>query len=171
MLSGKVAATLGRVLELRGDPARDAPQRPLVIPIDQAGVPSYDELVLVVREQEARDDGEELRAFMQALTRGERRCAGPGGGRAAGRAGEPFAGTKAAAGVDQAHAAGGTAERQEQAVRLPGTGPVGAFGGWMYSHGLLETQSEHDQPAAVHERVPARTSAQAAGRSPQEESL
>jgi putative hydroxymethylpyrimidine transport system substrate-binding protein len=43
-----------------------------VIPVDKAGVPSYDELVLVVREDEARKRGQDLRAFLQALTRGER---------------------------------------------------------------------------------------------------
>ena len=42
-----------------------------MIPIDQAGVPTYDELVLVVREDEARTRGQDLRAFMQALTQGE----------------------------------------------------------------------------------------------------
>ena len=47
-------------------------KHPVVIPVDKAGVPSYDELVLVVREDEARHRGEELRAFLQALTRGER---------------------------------------------------------------------------------------------------
>ena len=47
-------------------------KHPIVIPVDQAGVPSYDELVLVVREDDARNRGQDLRAFLQALTRGER---------------------------------------------------------------------------------------------------
>jgi putative hydroxymethylpyrimidine transport system substrate-binding protein len=45
---------------------------PVTIPIDQAGVPTYNELVLVVREEQARTDGQDLRAFLQTLTRGER---------------------------------------------------------------------------------------------------
>ena len=43
-----------------------------MIPINEAGVPNYDELVVVVRSEEAHHDGVDLRAFMQALTRGER---------------------------------------------------------------------------------------------------
>ena len=62
-----------RLLELRGDPAaadaqasaRD-PGRP------RRACRRYNELVLVVREDEAHTRGQDLRAFMQALTRGER---------------------------------------------------------------------------------------------------
>ena len=63
-----------------------------MIPVDQAGVPSYNELVLVVRDDEARTDGQDLRAFLQALTqrraRGTRR---PRGRRRRGLRGEPVA--------------------------------------------------------------------------------
>ena len=71
MLSGKVAATLGGYWNYEGIQLNLLHKHPHVIPIDQAGVPSYDELVLVVRESEARHDGQDLRAFMQALTEGE----------------------------------------------------------------------------------------------------
>jgi len=72
MLSGKVAATLGGFWNYEAIQLRLLHKRPIVIPIDQTGVPSYDELILVVREDEARNRGQDLRAFMQALTRGER---------------------------------------------------------------------------------------------------
>ncbi len=49
-----------------------AHRSPTVIPVDKAGVPTYNELVLVVRESDARTRGQDLRAFMQALSRGER---------------------------------------------------------------------------------------------------
>jgi ABC-type nitrate/sulfonate/bicarbonate transport system substrate-binding protein len=39
-------------------------------------VPTYDELVLVVRADEAHRRGEDLRAFLQALTRGQREVRG-----------------------------------------------------------------------------------------------
>ena len=71
MLSGKVAATLGGFWNYEAIQLRLLRRRPVVIPVDQAGVPRYDELVLVVREDEARRRGQDLRAFMQALTRGE----------------------------------------------------------------------------------------------------
>jgi putative hydroxymethylpyrimidine transport system substrate-binding protein len=72
MLSGKVAATLGGYWNYEAIQLQQMHKNPVVIPIDQAGVPTYDELVLVVRSQEARTDGQDLRAFLQALTRGER---------------------------------------------------------------------------------------------------
>jgi putative hydroxymethylpyrimidine transport system substrate-binding protein len=72
MLSRQVAATLGGFWNYEAIQLRLKRRRPVVIPVDQAGVPSYDELVLVVREGEAHTDGQDLRAFMQALTRGER---------------------------------------------------------------------------------------------------
>jgi putative hydroxymethylpyrimidine transport system substrate-binding protein len=71
MLSGKVAATLGGFWNYEAIQLQLLHKHPLTIPVDRAGVPSYDELVLVVREDEAKHRGEELRAFLQALTRGE----------------------------------------------------------------------------------------------------
>jgi putative hydroxymethylpyrimidine transport system substrate-binding protein len=72
MLSGKVAATIGGFWNYEAIQLQQLHKHPLTIPVDRAGVPSYDELVLVVREDEAHSRGEDLRAFLQALTRGER---------------------------------------------------------------------------------------------------
>ncbi|HEY1689963.1 MAG TPA: ABC transporter substrate-binding protein [Solirubrobacteraceae bacterium] len=72
MLSGRVAATLGGYWNYEAIQLQQMHKHPVVIPIDQAGVPSYDELVLVVRESEARHRGRVLRAFLQALALGER---------------------------------------------------------------------------------------------------
>jgi len=72
MLSGQVDATIGGFWNYEGIQLRLAHKHPLVIPIDKTGVPTYDELVLVVREDEARRRGQDLRAFLQALTQGER---------------------------------------------------------------------------------------------------
>lgn len=72
MLSGRVDATIGGFWNYEGIQLRIAHKRPIVIPVDQAGIPTYDELVLVVRADEARTRGQDLRAFMQALMRGER---------------------------------------------------------------------------------------------------
>jgi putative hydroxymethylpyrimidine transport system substrate-binding protein len=72
MLSNKVAATLGGFWNYEAIQLQQMHKHPLVIPVDKAGVPTYDELVLVVREDEARKRGQDLRAFLQALTRGER---------------------------------------------------------------------------------------------------
>ena len=71
MLSGKVAATLGGFWNYEALQLQLMGKHPIVIPVDQAGVPSYNELVLVVRQEEAQRDGPDLRAFLAALTRGE----------------------------------------------------------------------------------------------------
>jgi putative hydroxymethylpyrimidine transport system substrate-binding protein len=71
MLSRKVAATLGGFWNYEALQLEQMRKRPVVIPVDRAGVPTYDELVLVVREDEAGARGQDLRAFLQALTRGE----------------------------------------------------------------------------------------------------
>jgi putative hydroxymethylpyrimidine transport system substrate-binding protein len=72
MLSGKVAATLGGFWNYEAIQLQLLHKHPLVIPVNEAGIPNYNELVLVVRAGEAHTDGVDLRAFMQALTRGER---------------------------------------------------------------------------------------------------
>jgi putative hydroxymethylpyrimidine transport system substrate-binding protein len=41
-----------------------------VVPVDQLGVPTYDELVLVARKSAVEDDPVAIRAFLQALARG-----------------------------------------------------------------------------------------------------
>ncbi len=73
MLSGKVAATLGGFWNYEGVQLEQLRKRPVVIPVDKAGVPTYDELVLVVREDEAGARGQDLRAFLQALTHGQQK--------------------------------------------------------------------------------------------------
>lgn len=72
MLSGRVAATLGGFWNYEAVQLQLMHKHPVVIPVNEAGVPNYDELVLVVRAGEARSDGRDLRAFMQALAHGER---------------------------------------------------------------------------------------------------
>ncbi len=72
MVSHRVDATIGGFWNYEAIQLRLAHRRPIVVPVDRAGVPTYDELVLVVRQDEAHKRGQDLRAFMQALTRGER---------------------------------------------------------------------------------------------------
>ncbi len=70
MLSKKVYATLGGFWNYEGVQLERAHKHPRIIPVDKAGVPTYDELVIVARTSEARNRGELLRRFMQALARG-----------------------------------------------------------------------------------------------------
>jgi putative hydroxymethylpyrimidine transport system substrate-binding protein len=143
MLSGKVAATLGGFWNYEAVQLQLLHKHPLVIPINEAGVPNYDELVLVVREDEAHRRGEDLRAFMQALTRGERAV----------RA-NPAAAAKLLLAANPSL----EPKLQLESIKrtLPAAVPAKAgkpygfqepaqwesFGRWMYSHGLLKHNPE-----------------------------
>ncbi len=71
LLRGSVPATLGGFWSYDALALAAAHRQPLVVPVSQAGIPSYDELLLVVRTREAEREGEDLRAFLHALTRGQ----------------------------------------------------------------------------------------------------
>ena len=70
MLSGRVDATLGAYWNYEAIQLRQAGKRADVIRVDDAGVPTYDELVLVVRANEIANQTSELRRFVQAIGRG-----------------------------------------------------------------------------------------------------
>jgi len=70
MLTKKVDATLGAFWNVEGVQLRLDKKKPAIIPVDEAGVPTYDELVLVVRKTFAEDNGPTIRRFIQALSRG-----------------------------------------------------------------------------------------------------
>jgi putative hydroxymethylpyrimidine transport system substrate-binding protein len=138
MLSGKVAATLGGFWNYEAIQLQRMHKHPVVIPVDRAGVPTYDELVLVVREDEANTRGADLRAFIQALSRGERQAsADPAGAASLIKAANP----SADAGLQIA-----SIEKTLPAMRPSEPGkPYGwqdpaawaSFGRWMMAHKLL----------------------------------
>jgi putative hydroxymethylpyrimidine transport system substrate-binding protein len=70
MLSGRVAATLGAYWNYEAIQLRQLGRRVNVIHVENAGVPIYDELVLVTRENEIANRTNVLRRFVQALGRG-----------------------------------------------------------------------------------------------------
>jgi putative hydroxymethylpyrimidine transport system substrate-binding protein len=155
MLSGKVAATLGGFWNYEAIQLQQMHKRPLTIPVDRAGVPTYDELVLVVRQDEARKSGQDLRAFMQALTRGAREVGA-----------DPAA---AAALVVKANP---SLQQKLQLTSiqqtLPATVPSEAgkpygwqspsawasFGNWMFSHALLKHNPNTALPPFTNEFLP-----------------
>ncbi len=70
MLSKKVDATLGAFWNYEGVQLQREGKKPSIIRVEQVGVPTYDELVLVAREQDVRERGDLLRRFVLALQRG-----------------------------------------------------------------------------------------------------
>jgi putative hydroxymethylpyrimidine transport system substrate-binding protein len=155
MLSGKVAATLGGYWNYEALQLALMHKHPVVIPVNEAGVPSYDELVLVVREQEAHSDGQDLRAFLQALASGEREV----------RA-DPAAATALVVKANPSL----ESKLQLASIKrtLPATQPTDAsdpygwqapaawarFGNWMYSRGLLAHDPNGGLPPFTNEFLP-----------------
>jgi putative hydroxymethylpyrimidine transport system substrate-binding protein len=70
MLSGRVDATLGAYWNYEALQLRQMGRRANVIHVENAGVPNYDELVLVAREGTLASQTNVLRRFVQALGRG-----------------------------------------------------------------------------------------------------
>jgi putative hydroxymethylpyrimidine transport system substrate-binding protein len=70
MLSGRVDATLGAYWNYEAIQLAQRGKHPNVIRMQQVGVPTYDELVLVVRASTLNAHMDELRRFVQALGRG-----------------------------------------------------------------------------------------------------
>ena len=154
MLSGKVAATLGGFWNYEAIQLAEMHKKPLTIPVDQAGVPSYNELVLVVREDEAHTRGQDLRAFLQALTRGETEVrANPAAAAAlVVKANPSLQGELQLASI-----------KETLPAALPGGGkPFGwqsptawaAFGSWMFSHKLLAHYPNAGLPPFTNEFLP-----------------
>jgi putative hydroxymethylpyrimidine transport system substrate-binding protein len=71
MLSRKVDATLGAFWNYEAVQLAQERRRPKVIRMENAGVPTYNELVVVAREEDLRENGgAKIRRFMRALGEG-----------------------------------------------------------------------------------------------------
>jgi putative hydroxymethylpyrimidine transport system substrate-binding protein len=70
MLSGRVDATLGAYWNYEAIQLQRMHKHPNVIRMDQVGVPTYDELVVVARKSTVVNHPDEIRRFVQALGRG-----------------------------------------------------------------------------------------------------
>jgi putative hydroxymethylpyrimidine transport system substrate-binding protein len=155
MLAGKVAATLGGFWNYEALQLEALHKRPLTIPVNEAGVPNYDELVLVVREAEAKRRGQDLRAFLQALSRGEREVKA-----------DPAAAAKL---VEAANPSLETKLQRTSIERtLPATMPQAAgrpygwqepaqwatFGSWMLRQGLVRADPNAGLPPFTNEFLP-----------------
>lgn len=70
VLSGEADAMLGGFLNVEGVDLAERGRDPRVVPVDQLGIPTYDELVLVANTDRIAEDPESLRLFIGALERG-----------------------------------------------------------------------------------------------------
>lgn len=72
LLTKKVDAVIGAFWNYEGTDLRLRKRKPRIIKVDEAGVPTYDELVLVANEGALKRDDRKLRAFIGAVARGTR---------------------------------------------------------------------------------------------------
>jgi putative hydroxymethylpyrimidine transport system substrate-binding protein len=145
MLSGKVAATLGGFWNYEAIQLQQMHKHPVVIPVDRAGVPTYDELVLVVREDEAGSRGQDLRAFLQALTRGEQQArANPAAAAALIVKANPSAEQKLQLASIEATLPAMLPAQRSEPYGWQDPSAWAAFGHWMLLHGLV-----HSDPNAA----------------------
>jgi putative hydroxymethylpyrimidine transport system substrate-binding protein len=79
LVGGSAQAMLGGYSNVEGVDLRERGLAPVITPVDQLGVPTYDELVLVARRGSLEEDPEKFRLFLAALERGtEAAAAQPG---------------------------------------------------------------------------------------------
>ncbi len=70
LLTKRVDAVLGMFWNVEGVELRRQDKEPVILRMDELGVPTYNELVIVAREADVRSRGPVLRRFMRALARG-----------------------------------------------------------------------------------------------------
>jgi putative hydroxymethylpyrimidine transport system substrate-binding protein len=73
LVSRRVDAVLGMFWNVEGVELARQGRRPKILRMEQIGVPTYNELIIVAREQDVRSRGALLRRFMRALARGHER--------------------------------------------------------------------------------------------------
>jgi putative hydroxymethylpyrimidine transport system substrate-binding protein len=75
LVGGSAQAMLGGYSNVEGVDLRERGKAPVVTPVDQLGVPTYDELVFVANRKALAEDPEKIRLFLAALQRGTRAAA------------------------------------------------------------------------------------------------
>jgi putative hydroxymethylpyrimidine transport system substrate-binding protein len=72
LITGKIDAALGAFWNYEGQDLKLRGKHPRIIRIEEAGVPTYNELVLVANESALEHDADKIRAFIGAVSRGTR---------------------------------------------------------------------------------------------------
>jgi putative hydroxymethylpyrimidine transport system substrate-binding protein len=75
LVGGSAQAMLGGFSNVEGVDLRERGKAPVVTPVDQLGVPTYDELVFVASRPRLEEDAEAIRLFLAALQRGTQAAA------------------------------------------------------------------------------------------------
>ena len=70
VVSGRADAMLGGFRNVEGVDLAERGLKPRVVPVDELGIPTYDELVLVANSDQVEEDPEAIRLFIAALEQG-----------------------------------------------------------------------------------------------------
>jgi len=143
LLGGSAEAMLGGFSNVEGVDLRRRGKDPVITPVDQLGVPTYDELVLVANRKALAEDPEKFRLFIAALRRGTEAAVK-----------QPNAATKALLDANHDLDAKLTAAEVEATLPLLGARTTGqpygymdpdewgSFAGWMRDNGLISSLPE-----------------------------
>jgi putative hydroxymethylpyrimidine transport system substrate-binding protein len=137
---GSADAMLGGFRNVEGVDLRLRGLAPTVTPVDQLGVPTYDELVMVARRQSLEEDPDKFRLFLAALERGtEAAVEQPGAAAAAITEANPDLEPKLTAAEVKATLPLLGARVADQPYGYMDPQEWAAFAGWMRDNELIES--------------------------------
>jgi len=140
LVGGSAQAMLGGYSNVEGVDLRERGKAPVVTPVDQLGVPTYDELVFVANREKLEADPEKFRLFLAALERGTKAAAeNPGEATTAITEANPDLEPKLAAAEVKATLPLLSARSGDQPYGYMDPNEWEAFAGWMRDNGLIES--------------------------------
>src|SRR3954447_22479669 len=138
LAGGSAQAMLGGYSNVEGVDLRERGKAPVVTPVDQLGVPTYDELVLVANREKLEEDPEKFRLFLAALQRGTEAAAeNPGEATTAITEANPDLEPKLAAAEVKATLPLLSARTGDQPYGYMNPDQWEAFAGWMRDNDLI----------------------------------
>jgi putative hydroxymethylpyrimidine transport system substrate-binding protein len=143
LVGGSAQAMLGGYSNVEGVDLRERGKAPVVTPVDQLGVPTYDELVFVANREKLEEDPDKFRLFLAALQRGTEAAAeNPGAATTAITEANPDLEPKLAAAEVKATLPLLSARAGQQPYGYMDPKQWEAFAGWMRDNGLIEALPE-----------------------------
>jgi len=140
LVGGSAQAMLGGYSNVEGVDLRERGKAPVVTPVDQLGVPTYDELVFVANREKLEADPEKFRLFLAALERGTEAAAeNPGEATTAITEANPDLEPKLAAAEVKATLPLLSAPSGDQPYGYMDPQEWETFAGWMRDNGLIES--------------------------------
>jgi putative hydroxymethylpyrimidine transport system substrate-binding protein len=140
LLGGSAQAMLGGYSNVEGVDLRERGKAPVVTPVDQLGVPTYDELVFVANREKLEEDPDKFRLFLAALQRGTEAAAEkPGEATTAITEANPDLEPKLAAAEVKATLPLLSARSGDQPYGYMNPEEWETFAGWMRDNGLIQS--------------------------------